>query len=94
MNFIRTALPRTVVLAVALLFGVPLAAVAQAPLGSPTDEPYTPAPDAKDLRAVLFHWMRNQGMLKGHDERDMVASLEYQGTGTLTVDGEPCRVTS
>jgi len=56
-------------------------------------EPYTPAADAKDLKSVLFNWTRNQGMLKGHDERDMVASLEYQGTGTIQVDGQPCTLT-
>src|SRR5215510_16511855 len=39
--------------------------------------PYTPAAGAKDLRAVLFNWMWGQGMLKGTDERDMVATLEY-----------------
>ena len=33
------------------------------------------------------------GMLKGHDERDMVASLEYQGKGTIQVDGQPCTLT-
>jgi hypothetical protein len=66
----------------------PLAAQAQGPREVP--EPYTPAPDAKDLKSVLFNWERNMGMLKGHDERDMVASLEYQGTGTIQVDGQPC----
>ena len=40
--------------------------------------PYTPAAGAKDLRAVLFNWFWHQGMLKGTDERDMVAMLEYQ----------------
>jgi hypothetical protein len=34
--------------------------------------------------------MRNEGLLKGHDERDMVASLEYQGNGTIQVNGQPC----
>ena len=57
-------------------------------------EPYTPAADAKDLKAVLFRWMWGMGMLKGHDERDMVASLEYQGKGTIQVDGQPCTLTS
>jgi hypothetical protein len=53
--------------------------------------PYTPAADARDLRAVLFNWMWHQGMLKGTDERDMVATLEYQaGGGTIQVDGQPC----
>src|SRR5512143_3165269 len=56
-------------------------------------EPYTPAADAKDLKAVLFKWMWSTGMLKGHDERDMVASLEYQGKGTIQVDGQPCTLT-
>src|SRR4029450_8194249 len=45
------------------------------------------------MKAVLFNWERNMGMLKGHDERDMVASLEYQGKGTIQVDGQPCTLT-
>jgi hypothetical protein len=56
-------------------------------------EPYTPADDAKDLKSVLFNWTRNMGMLKGHDEREMVATLEYQGTGTIQVSGQPCTLT-
>src|SRR6202035_4499573 len=61
--------------------------------GGGNAEPYTPAADAKDLKAVLFKWMWGMGMLKGHDERDMVASLEYQGKGTIQVDGQPCTLT-
>jgi hypothetical protein len=79
-----------VALAVVLVLGVPLTAGAQSPPGASTEEPYTPAKGAKDLRAVLFNWMWHQGMLKGHDERDMVATLEYQGQGTIQVDGQPC----
>ena len=56
--------------------------------------PYTPAANAKDLKAMLFKWMWNMGMLKGQDERDMVASLEYQGKGTIQVDGQPCTLTT
>ena len=57
--------------------------------------PYTPAADAKDLRAVLFNWMWHQGMLKGTDERDMVATLEYQAKGgTMQVDGQPCTLST
>ena len=53
--------------------------------------PYTPAAGAKDLRATIFNWMWHQGMLKGTDERDMVATLEYQSkAGTIQVDGQPC----
>src|SRR6476661_4561221 len=61
--------------------------------GGRVAEPYTPAADAKDLKAVLFRWMWGMGMLKGHDERDMVASLEYQGKGTIQLDGQPCTLT-
>ena len=85
--------PTRIALALALAAIVPLSAGAQAPPGASFKEPYTPAPDAKDLRSVLFNWERNQGMLKGHDERDMVASLEHQGTGTIQVDGQPCTLT-
>jgi hypothetical protein len=79
----------TLVIAAAL--AGPYAARAQGPREVP--EPYTPAADAKDLKSVLFNWTRNMGMLKGHDERDMVATLEYQGTGTIQVDGQPCKLT-
>src|SRR5438132_1511299 len=78
-------------LAVGLEVSGSLTASAQGPRQIP--EPYTPAKDAKDLKAVLFNRMRNQGMLKGHDERDMVAMLEYQGKGTVQVDGQPCTLT-
>src|SRR5215475_13818287 len=76
-------------LGIVLALGVPVTAAAQGGPGR-VPEPYTPAADAKDLKSVLFNWMRNEGMLKGHDERDMVASLEYQGTGTIQVNGQPC----
>src|SRR5689334_4971592 len=75
----------------ALALGAALTASAQGPREVP--EPYTPAADAKDLKSVLFNWTRNMGMLKGHDEREMVATLEYKGTGTIQVDGQPCALT-
>src|SRR6266516_2922369 len=74
-----------------IAIGAPLTAAAQG--GQRVAEPYTPTKDAKDLKAVLFNWMWHTGMLKGHDERDMVATLEYQGKGTIQVDGQPCTLT-
>jgi hypothetical protein len=69
--------------------GAPAPAPAQAGRGG--GAPYTPAAGAKDLRAVLFNWFWHQGMLKGTDERDMVATLEYHAKGgTIQVDGQPC----
>ena len=82
-----------VALVVALAIGASMTAAAQAPPGAANDAPYTPAPNAKDLKSVLFNWMWGMGMLKGTDERDMVASLEYQGKGTIQVDGQPCALT-
>src|ERR1700688_3058983 len=77
-----------------IAIGVVLTVSAISPAGAQrVAEPYTPAGDAKDLKAVLFKWMWGMGMLKGHDERDMVASLEYQGKGTIQVDGQPCTLT-
>jgi hypothetical protein len=94
----------TAALALVLALGMASTGNAQAPAGAQgrgggggrggdpnAGAPYTPAPGAKDLRAVLFNWMWHQGMLKGTDERDMVATLEYQAKGgTIQVDGQPC----
>ena len=55
--------------------------------------PYRPAAGAKDLRAVLFNWTWYMGMLRGVDEHELVVSLEYQGKGTIQVDGQPCTLT-
>jgi hypothetical protein len=93
MNARRTISWIGVALGVVLAIGVPLRSSAQTPPGASLKEPYTPATDAKDLKAVLFNWMWHMGMLKGHDERDMVATLEYQGKGTIQVDGQPCTLT-
>lgn len=73
--------------AIALLAGMPLTAGAQFGAGDP---PYTPAPDATDLKAVLFNWAWHMGMLRGIDEHELIATLEYQGTGTLLVHGQDC----
>jgi len=93
MDFRSRARWTTAACAVALAVGLPLTATAQPTAPRGVAEPYTPAADAKDLRAVLFNWERNMGMLKGHDERDMVAMLEYKGKGTIQVEGQPCTLT-
>src|SRR5438105_4072455 len=92
MDFHRSSNWTSVALVVVLAIGMPWTAGAQGQRGG-VAEPYTPAANAKDLKAVLFNWMWGMGMLKGHDERDMVASLEYQGRGTIQVDGQPCTLT-
>src|SRR5207253_6461794 len=92
MAFRRRMIWTSVAIGVVLTISTLSTASAQGPRGG-SPEPYTPAKDAKDLKAVLFNWERNMGMLKGHDERDMVAMLEYQGRGTIQVDGQPCTLT-
>jgi hypothetical protein len=54
---------------------------------------YTPAAGAKDLKSVLFNWAWHMGMLRSSQEYDLMMSLEYQGKGTMQVDGQPCTVT-
>ena len=54
---------------------------------------YTPAAGAKDLKSVLFNWAWYMGMLRSSEERDLIMTLEYQGKGTIQVDGQPCNVT-
>src|SRR5262245_37211272 len=54
---------------------------------------YTPAAGAKDLKAVMFNWAWYTGMLRSSEEYDVLMTLEYQGKGTMQVDGQPCNVT-
>jgi hypothetical protein len=55
--------------------------------------PYTPADGAKDLKSVMFNWGWYMGMLRSNEEYDVLMTLEYQGKGTMQVDGQPCNVT-
>src|SRR3954453_9734192 len=65
-----------------------------AQFGGSQEPPYSPAKDAKDLRAVLFNWTWYMGMLRGIDEHELMVSLEYQANaGSVQVDGQPCTLT-
>jgi len=93
MEFRKTSWISAALVTAAAIAGPALATAQNPNPGANVAEPYTPAKDAKDLKSVLFRWMWATGMLKGHDERDMVATLEYQGKGTMQVDGQPCMLT-
>jgi len=41
---------------------------------------------------VLYFWANHMGMLRGVQERDSIGTLDYVGTGTITVNGQPCRL--
>lgn len=77
-----------VALATALATAVPLTAGAQGRGGGPPL--FTPAPDAKDLKSVLHNWTSHMGMLRGVEEHELAVSLEYEGSGTIQVDGQAC----
>src|SRR5438552_9498470 len=49
---------------------------------------------AGDRKSVVFNWMWYMGMLRGVQEVDAVATLELQGTGTIQVQGQPCKLTN
>src|SRR5688500_354866 len=84
----------TVALGAVLSLGLLSTASAQPPAGAKEPPPpYRPAKDAKDLRSVLFNWTWHLGMLRGVDEHELIVSLEYQGKGTVQVDGQPCTTT-
>jgi hypothetical protein len=65
----------------------------QAQRGPEPPPPYRPAAGAKDLKSVLFNWTWHLGMLRGVDEHELIVSLEYQGKGTMQLDGQPCTLT-
>ena len=109
MTYLRSIIWTSVAIGAVLAIGVLPTARAQAPAGAQGQAKggqgqakgggrggaplYTPAPGAKDLKAVLFNWAWYMGMLRSSEEYDLIMSLEYQGKGTIQVDGQPCNVT-
>ena len=64
MSLQRRMIWTRIALAIVFTIGGLLTAGAQGP-GGPVAEPYTPAADAKDLKAVLFKWMWSDGHAEG-----------------------------
>src|SRR5262245_7976481 len=85
---IRRLIPSTFLFA-ALFVVTPWSAAQLITAGGPR-RTYTPAPGARDLKAVLFNWMWSMGMLRGPQEIEAVATLEHQAAGVIQVDGQPC----
>ncbi len=83
---------RPFIAVVALTVVVAMSGVLAAQFGPPP-KLYTPEPGAKDMKAVLFNWTWHMGMLRGVSEPEIVATLEYQGKGTIQVNGQPCTLT-
>jgi hypothetical protein len=53
--------------------------------------PLTTAPDVK---TTLYKIADGLGMLRGTDERDAILTMDWRGTGSMTVGGQPCRLAS
>src|SRR5688572_32804904 len=92
MAFKKGSISTTVALASAV--AILLSVVAKAQFGGNNPPPYTPAEGSKDLKSVLFNWTWHMGMLRGVEEHELAVSLEYQGTGTVHVNNQPCTLTS
>jgi len=85
-GMIRTCIATSAALAI----GVSLSASAQ--FGGGGQEAYTPEPDARDLKSVLFNWPWHMGMLRGIEEHELVITLEYRAEGTIQVNGQACAI--
>ena len=51
--------------------------------------PLTTAPDVK---TTLYRIGDALGMLRGTEERDTILTMDWRGTGTMTVNGQSCRL--
>jgi hypothetical protein len=92
MSFDKGILRKSVAASVALVIGVPLSVSAQ--FGGRAEPVYTPEPDARDLKSVLFNWPWHMGMLRGIEEHELIVTLEYRAEGTIQVNGQPCAIRS
>jgi hypothetical protein len=90
MTLNKGIIKKSIAASMALAMGISLSASAQ--FGGGGREAYTPAPDARDLKSVLFNWTWHMGMLRGIEEHELMVSLEYRAEGTVQVNGQACAV--
>jgi hypothetical protein len=48
---------------------------------------------AGGVKTVLYNWANHMGMLRELEEHDRIATLEYIGSGTIDLNGQPCKLT-
>ena len=76
----------------------PAAAPAPRRAPAPKPNPFGPQPGATgvrnptDVKTILYYAQDALGLLRSPREVDWVISMEFWGTGTLNVGGQPCRV--
>jgi hypothetical protein len=51
-----------------------------------------PPTTAPDVKATLYRIGDALGMLRDTNERDAILTMDWRATGTMTVDGQPCRL--
>lgn len=90
MSFRRTVATGAFTAVVAICSALPANAQGGFGGGPP---PFTPEPGAKDLKSVLYNWVWHVGMLRGQAENELIGTLDWHGSGTLQVDGQPCTTT-
>lgn len=91
MTLNRGIIRKSIAAGIAVAGGVSLSASAQ--FGGPPPDLYTPEPDARDLKSVLFNWPWHMGMLRGIEEHELIVTLEYRAEGTIQVNGQDCELT-
>ena len=79
------------VAAIAVLAGGALSLPVHAQIRGAARAPAKPTRDPK--AQALYDWANHLGMLRGVREVDAIATLELTATGTVTVMGQPCRLT-
>lgn len=83
----------TVLLASAVIVGALIPATQVDVFGQTAQRPARPASAVRDLNTVLYDWANYMGMLKGPREVEAIATLELWGTGTIALNGLPCKMT-
>ena len=51
-----------------------------------------PLTTATDVKETLYRIGDALGMLRGTEERDSIITMDWRGTGTMTVNGQSCRL--
>jgi hypothetical protein len=55
---------------------------------------FTPEPEARDIKSVLYNWTWHMGMLRSGNENELIKTLHYEAAGgTMQVNGGACTIT-
>src|SRR5258708_3082803 len=96
---------RTIAIATVLVLGMTIGYAEAQYVAIPKPFQPTPAAEAKrvhlknplltaapDVKTTLYRIGDALGMLRGTDERDSILTMDWRGTGTMTVGGQSCKL--